>query len=472
MAGSNKNKLHGRAYKRYKQKRLILKILVIAIAIATATFYGGFVAGGLLLVAAYILHEALASDHLFYHPASDYQYQLKADHTQQVSLDNLAAESSPACTTWLLSFKLKATLSGRWFDPFVCISNGKEKHRQYFERGTNGLRYINLSNFADDLNSGNEISISFKHCQSASAEAELQGFIHPDYSRKRLLIISPHADDAEIAAFGLYSQSHDVHIITVTAGEVEMEQYQHIYEHPEQASRLKGRLRALDSIAVPLWGKVPQENCINLGYFCKRLPDMHKEPNKPIASLTASLTDTRLFREYNKRKLTSDQDGQPTWKNLVQDLKELIDDIQPEVIITPLTDLDKHPDHIYATEALYEALEKTTVQPETILHYANHYHTTDMFPFGPEHTCGGLPPSVEENINITGVASWPLTLEQQKDKVYALEMMHDLKRPQKLKRRIRAQLQRLIGRKPNRYGAEGYFRKAIKNNELFFIRKN
>ena len=470
MAGSEKNKLHSKAYKRHRQKLLILEIFVIAAVFITITLYGGVITGSLFLVTAYILHEVLASDHLFYRPSSDYQYQFKADYSQKVSLDRLSADNPVDCTTWLLSLKVKATPTGRWFDPYVCIANGKYAHRQYFERSVNGLRYLNLSNFADDINNTTPLSISFKYCLTPGTEAELLGFVHPDYSRKRLLIISPHADDAEIAAFGLYSQSHDVHIITLTAGEVEMEHYQHIYEHPEQASRLKGRLRALDSIAVPLWGKVPQENCINLGYFCKRLPDMHKEPDSPIPSLTASLTDTRLFREYNKRELASDKDGQPTWKNLVQDLIELINEIQPEVVITPLTELDKHPDHIYATKALYEALTKTKVSPEAILHYANHYHATDMFPFGPEHTIAGLPPCIEGNTPITGVASWPLTLEQQKDKVYALEMMHDLKRTQKLKRRIRAQLQRLVGRRPNRYGAEGYFRKAIKSNELFFTR--
>ncbi|MGY0219759.1 PIG-L deacetylase family protein [Endozoicomonadaceae bacterium StTr2] len=456
-------------YKKRKQKRLMLTLLLSAFCCVIITAYTGIQYGLLILLFFYILYELLDADHLFYLPSSDYQYQFQADYYQSTAIDQISANPTTECSTWLLALPVKATVSGFWFDPYIIISFNNKQERQYLERRSDGLRYLNLSCFAEALNSGHCISLQFKHCRASKPDAELLGFKHPDYSRKRVLIISPHADDAEIAAFGLYSQSKDVHIVTLTAGEIQMEQFQHVYENPDQASRLKGRLRALDSIAVPLWGKVPQENCINLGYFCKRLKDMHKEPDKPVSSLTASLTDTRLFREYNSRKLSSDENGQPTWCNLVQDLTELIDAIKPEVILTPLTELDKHPDHIYGSYALYEALSKAAVQPESILHYANHYHTTDMFPFGPEHAVGGVPPCMELKPSIYGVVSWPMTIEQQKDKVYALEMMHDLKRPQKLKKMIRVQLQRLIGRRPNRYGAEGYFRKAIKSNELFLL---
>ncbi|WP_461537657.1 PIG-L deacetylase family protein [Spongorhabdus nitratireducens] len=470
MAGLDKNQTaKSLQYKKLKQRRLVQVLLLSACCSSIITAYFSIQLGLLILLFAYALYELLDADHLFYLPSSDYQYQFQADYCQSTPTDQVSIDPPFKCSTWLLALPLETTISGYWFDPYIVISFRNKQKRQYLERRTNGLRYLNLSCFAEALNSGDSISLDFKHCKASKFDAKLLGFKHPDYSKKRMLIISPHADDAEIAAFGLYSQSSDVHIVTLTAGEIQMEHFQHVYENPDQASRLKGRLRALDSIAVPLWGKVPQENCINLGYFCKRLKDMHSAPDKPFSSLTASLTDTRLFREYNSRQLSSDENGQPTWSNLVQDLTELIDAIKPEVIITPLTELDKHPDHIYGSYALYEALSKAAVQPEKILHYANHYHTTDMFPFGPEHAIGGVPPCMELKPSIYSVVSWPMTIEQQKDKVYALEMMHDLKRPQKLKKMIRVQLQRLIGRRPNRYGAEGYFRKAIKSNELFLI---
>ena len=48
-----------------------------------------------------------------------------------------------------------------------------------------------------------------------------------------------HTDDAELAAFELYSQSY-YHIVTITPGEIEMEDFAKYYDKPEKSSRLKG----------------------------------------------------------------------------------------------------------------------------------------------------------------------------------------------------------------------------------------
>ncbi len=42
------------------------------------------------------------------------------------------------------------------------------------------------------------------------------------------MMLAPHADDAELAAFGLYSRADNVSIVTLTQGEIEAEHYQRL----------------------------------------------------------------------------------------------------------------------------------------------------------------------------------------------------------------------------------------------------
>ncbi|MCL6268365.1 PIG-L family deacetylase [Sansalvadorimonas sp. 2012CJ34-2] len=415
------------------------------------------------------------SDHIFYDPKQDYLYILNSDFQLQVDLRegitlklDTCNTSSSRFDTWILAQKIKATsIAGQIFDPAVTVCCGSKQHKQYFERGGAGIRYINLSDFAEELNSGQLVHITGKHC-SLSGTGTIHGFCNPNFSQKRILIIAPHADDAELSSFGLYSQSDDVHIVTLTAGEVEMDDFSHVYHQPEQASVLKGRLRSMDSIAIPLLGGVPQERCIQLGYFCKRLKDMKQQPDKEFASLSAKITDTRIFREFNSQNLLSDSDGRPTWDNLIQDLVELLGNIQPKVIVMPNPDMDAHDDHIYSTIAMKEAIAKSSIEPQYELFYANHYHTTDMFPFGPAHSAASLPPDFSGHS--VRVYSCQSDIDLQKRKVFSLRMMHDLKDKWVLKKQLRSLLQGLlIRRRFWRYGSEPYLHKAVKQNEVFIV---
>ncbi len=470
------------ALKKKKRNKLIV-VSVILILFIVQLAMGWWWQAGLFLLIVWAIHEVLYSDHIFYCPKSDYTYDLDSDFETEAELKDARLRSvqihiqqrpkDPKLNTWMLAIPLNAcSIPGKIYDPYVVITCGNKQQKQYFERGMKGLRYINLSAFSDELRSGRTITLKPTFCKLISHQGKLLGFSNPDYSQKKTLIIAPHADDAEIAAFGYYSSASDVHITTLTAGEIEMEDFLHIYKQPENASHLKGRLRSMDSISVPLWGGVHQENCIQLGYFCKRLEAMEKEPDKEFASHTAGTSDTRLFREFNSRKLASDAHGKPTWNHLVQDLVELLDEIQPEVIITPNMELDPHSDHIYATKAIREAVCLSSVKPEFELLYANHYRTTDIFPFGPPHSVPGLVPNFEMTKPYS-LYSFPLNKELQLSKIYALEMMHDLKSRVSFKKRVRNWLQRIIIKRHRfLYGDDAYFDKAIMQQELFTIARS
>ncbi|MCY1181816.1 hypothetical protein D9M73_223450 [compost metagenome] len=92
------------------------------------------------------------------------------------------------------------------------------------------------------------------------------------------MVIAPHADDAELAAYGLYSQADETWIVTLTAGEIEAEHYRQMGLNKVDAARLKGRLRTWDSITVPRWAGVPEAHCVQLGYFCLQLASMQAAP--------------------------------------------------------------------------------------------------------------------------------------------------------------------------------------------------
>jgi hypothetical protein len=120
------------------------------------------------------------------------------------------------------------------------------------------------------------------------------------------MVIAPHADDAELAA-GL-QPGREPWIVTLTAGEIEAEHYQQMGLDKVEAARLKGRLRAWDSIAVPRWAGVPRRIACSWAISacnCRRCGSA----DQPIASREADLSDIRLFRQLNPFPLPADLDG-------------------------------------------------------------------------------------------------------------------------------------------------------------------
>nr|WP_189672464.1 PIG-L family deacetylase [Pseudomonas sp. SWRI154] len=453
-----------------RNKRLgLLCALVVLVVI------GVLVAWWLPLVLAllgWIAHEAWFADHLFYSPQDDYQYNFPP-FTQQpkvhlnagrLRLDEGVILDDGA--TLVLALRIRSTWLGRFIDPVVELLGNESPERQTFERGVNGLRYLNLSEQGAVLSQG-ELRLRGRFCR-VSGEPMLWSFAPVDIQHSRTMVIAPHADDAELAAYGLYSQADEAWIVTLTAGEIEAGHYQRMGLGRADAARLKGRLRAWDSIAVPRWAGVPQEHCVQLGYFCLQLAAMQAAPGQPQGSREADLSDIRLFRQLNPFALPGDADGAPTWNNLLADLRELILKARPEVIVLPHPALDPHPDHLCAHHAVLQALEGLEWQPTLLLGYANHLHDNDRWPMGDSGSGIALPPHFDPARPMHPL-SLPLTLACLHDKAMALGMMHDLQPPAPFKRRLRRGIQRLLaGRRESPYGENEFFRKAVRRHELFW----
>ena len=456
--------------KRHRRNKRVAVLVALAAIIALSVLVAWWLAP-VLLIGGWIAHEAWFADHLFYAPSDDYQYsfppytpQPKVHlHGEQLRLDEGVMLADDA--TLILALRVKGTWLGRFFDPRVELSGGANPDVQTFERGVRGLRYLNLSGQAQALSEG-VLRLRGRFCR-VSGEPVLWALEHAEYRHQRVMVIAPHADDAELAAFGLYSQAEEAWIVTLTAGEIEAEHYQQMGMSKVDAARLKGRLRAWDSLTVPQWAGVAQERCVQFGYFCLQLAAMRDKPEQPVGSREADLSDTRLFRQFNPFVLPGDADGAPTWNNLLADLRETMLRARPEVIVLPHPALDPHPDHICAQQAVLEVLKGLDWQP-TLLGYANHLHDNDRWPMGNSGDGVALPPAFDAGVPVQPVCL-ALSVAQQRDKAMALGMMHDLQPPAPFKRRLRRGLQRLLaGRSGSPYGENEFFRKAVRRHELFW----
>lgn len=461
---SRKQRLLSR-HRRHKRLFLLASLVVL---VAIGVFVVWWLVP-LLLVLGWIAHEAWFADHLFYSPQDDYRYSFPPEAARQsVSLVNGRLQlTAPlvAGETLILELHLRSTVVGRYLDPHVLLGDD----RQDFERGVRGQRYLNLSGQADALGKG-ELPIKGRHCR-LPVSGTLYSMLNRDYAERRIMLLAPHADDAELAAFGLYSRAPEVVIVTLTQGEIEAAGYQRLGLNAARAARLKGRLRSWDSLAVPLWGGVSQNRCVQLGYYCLRLTAMLAEPGQSFASRESADADVRSVRRQNPLLLPADADGLPSGGNLLADLVALLEHFRPEVIVTPHPQLDPHADHVATTEALVQALRQSRWQPEIALFYANHLHDNDRWPMGPAGSGIALPPALEP-LSLNGLWSPLLSPEVQLDKAMALAMQHDLQGRLPFKKRLRRTIQHVLaGRRWPMTGEDEFFRKAVRRHELFWVRR-
>ncbi|WP_439852175.1 PIG-L deacetylase family protein [Pseudomonas syringae] len=453
--------------KRHRQRKRVILIC----AVLAAVLFGLFVAWWplpLFLLLGWFAHEAWFADHLFYAPSDDYRYDFPEGTPHcPATLENgklTIVGDVLATQTLVLKVRIKSHWLGRFLDPQVWIGDD----RQDMERGVDGERFLNLSGQGQALLAG-RLTLRGRFC-SLAAQATVYALDNPDFAAQRLLIIAPHADDAELAAFGLYSRAPDVAIVTLTQGEIEADHYRDMGLNAAEAARLKGRLRSWDSLAVPLWGGVAQQHCFQLGYFCLRLSEMARIPQQAFGSRESGETDIRAVRRHNSLSLPGDADGQPHWNNLVADLARLLEHQRPEVVLTPHPELDPHDDHVASTRALMEAIELSAWRPRTLLLYANHLHDNDRWPMGPADYGIALPPTIEP-LPADGLWSPSLDAAARMDKAMALGMQHDLQGRPPLKRRIRRMIQRLLaGRRWPLTGEDEFFRKAVRRHEIFWVR--
>ena len=349
-------------------------------------------------------------------------------------------------------------------DPYVEVSAGEFRIQQYLDTNAVGVRWLNLSSLREQLAGGAEVIIR-THAVTLEAEtATLRLFDNHLDLQQRILVIAPHPDDAEIAAFGLYAD-RQASVVTVTAGNAGDMNYRASVSDPAEHYSLKGYLRAVDSVTIPWQGNIPPERTANLGYFDGQLEAMYPAPRQTFPEVYSGNTDVALYRRVNLSKLVSSAARSNSWQHLVEDLVEVLRKVNPGIVVMPDPRLDAHPDHELTGVALVQALEQWRGNPIFLL-YTNHIDS-DHYPYGPAGTVVSLPPG-ERHVSVQKIYSHPTAHALQIRKLFALESMHDLRLSPDEQITCSSVT---IAHRPDypRIPEEDYFRRAPRANELFYL---
>ena len=212
----------------------------------------------------------------------------------------------------------------------------------------------------------------------------------PDLS-KSILILAPHPDDAEIAAFGVYANRR-ASVVTVTVGQCRCSDLRIGVRRSRGAVLFKGRIRVIDSITVPWQGGIPPERAFNMGYFDARLAEMYDKREQVVPEMYRPNSDIAVYRQENIGSMLPKRSRESKWENLVDDTLTVLRKVNPDVIVAPHPQLDTHRDHQFTTVALAEALARWRKRV-TLLLYTNHADR-NRYPYGPAGTIMSLPPLI------------------------------------------------------------------------------
>lgn len=434
-----------------------------------------------ILSGAVLLKEYLRRQDLYWYDVGQgYEYRFTAPPAQRFEVQITSngfvfPETNRKWDTALLKISVRATAAGKWFEPYVIVrhADGREG-RQYFERGARGVRFVELGVSTTTVPPPGPVALMGHHLDWQEQVGELLLFTRPTTDSMPLLVLSPHPDDAELAAFGLYA-SKNSYVVTITNGSYPDAGYASFTEDAAAEDELNARLRVWDSLVVPQWAGVSPEQVFNLGYFALTLEKMYETPDAEIANPATGSTDVEQYRSWNNSLGVRDEAARPTWESLVADLVTLLRAVRPAIIVAPHPVLDRARDHVYTTVALFDALDEVAELDAHLFLYTNHNSLTDYYPFGPADSRVSLPPWFDANTPFTGILSLPLDRSQQVDKLFALDAMHDLRRKPHMEvggvsSRILTRLRVAVAelwRDPA--GEHSYFRRAVRPNELFFV---
>ena len=325
--------------------------------------------------------------------------------------------------TVLLRVVVKVRPLGRLLDPFIEIQDGRRTYRQYFERGAVGQRYLNLSPVVrrSDPNPLLRVGLRgrFIHWEAA---AWLLMFDPPATEGAGVLVLAPHPDDAEIAAFGMYA-CHRSWVVTVTAGERATANLP--TDVPTQArAHWAALLRVSDSMSVPQLGQVPADRCVNLVCPDGALESMYREPARPFPLACEETLPRSRLRSRNQMLEFQRGNAGCTWNDLVGDLRRLLEFTQPDIVICPHPLVDTHPDHVFTTVALEHAMRDLPGRRPSLFLYVVHTRGAALYPFGPAESLVCLPPGRHAGWVADSIYSHPLEPQLQQAKYFAVEAMH------------------------------------------------
>src|SRR5262249_59394267 len=129
--------------------------------------------------------------------------------------------------------------------------------------GVRGVRFFNVSRLLAASNlAGRWVGLHGRNLDWHGESARLHVCHEKVSSNDRVLVVAPHPDDAEIAAFGLYADT-DATVVTLTAGDGS-DRYSRSGRLISLPRAIVAKMRVWDSITIPQFGDVRAEHAINL----------------------------------------------------------------------------------------------------------------------------------------------------------------------------------------------------------------
>lgn len=323
----------------------------------------------------------------------------------------------------LLSAELRSRGLGGLRDPWLELRAGPLSARCYVERGVAARRLLNVSPLA-----GHSAVLA---CGDLSVRAEGAEWLcfRGRELRAPVLVVAPHPDDAELAAFGLYA-GRDAWVVTACAGELGTHDYGGLFSRDAEGAALRGRLRVAESLSAPVAGGVPRGRIANLGYFDGSLAAMYRDPVSEARSLAIEGAGLGQFRAAGEVGLLPARDT-ATWAGLVADLVHVLRVSGARTVAFPHPRLDHHPDHAALGMAVLEAVERAERSDALLLAYAVHGpgggNGASIHPVGRRDGSVSLPPGRFSEPLFDDLMSLPLDAATLRQKALALDTYRDLK---------------------------------------------
>lgn len=372
--------------------------------------------------------------------------------------------------TAFLEVDIRTSLCGKLIEPNVRLNAEGINTCQYFEYGAKGKRYINISRFVKPDETS--INLTFNKCHITGKQVKLILFKNPEVENENLVVLAPHPDDAEIAAYGLYSSNKESFIATITVGDAGKKMYDELYPDDSIHYIKKAEIRLWNSITVPMLAGLNPQNIVNLGYFDASLKQMYTDSTNSVKSRYTDLEDINIYREQNISGFLDSVKGTSTWRSLVNDIKLIVSKKKPTVIVTPYPAIDVHPDHKLTTVALIQALKELNYFNVELWLYTNHFIYDELYPEGKVRSVVSLPPNtMDKTVYFKRICSFPLTDITQSDKILALEAMNPLRPDTEwhTTRGSRKLYWKTFRENIRNTEVDYYYRRAVRDNELFFV---
>ena len=364
---------------------------------------GGLAVGGAALAAALMLALQRAyRRHLEYDPKRSCVAGFAGAGIEVVSLQCDSngfrmPDLNAGVASGFIEMEVRASICGSFRDPGVEIEARGMRDMQILERGVRGIRFLNVTRLlATGIAAGETVALRGRHLAWRPEFARLHVCRERLRAGERVLVIAPHPDDAEIAAFGLYADSGAT-VVTITAGDSSDRYTGGDGEGLSLTRATIARMRVWDSIAVPHFGGIGPEKALNLCYPDGQLQAMHAQRTRDFRAEGEDSLDFSGLRLLNHSPLVR-EGAACSWDSLVGDLSHILAETKPTIIVTPHPWLDPVPDHSFATAAVCEAVRTAGLTEGRFYCYVNHNRRSELWPFGPSGSGVALLPMFPDDV--------------------------------------------------------------------------